>query len=101
MPPPEDWYGRTIAVSAALFLGTLLVFSRDIGKDFGGPEKQVFWLPGLVGTLRGARGSFALLLSSRAQARDLTYPAVLRKIAWTTTHAREVSHRPRGSDDKT
>jgi len=35
MPPPEDWYGRTIAVSAALFLGTLLVVSRAIGNEFG------------------------------------------------------------------
>jgi len=25
---------RTIAASTALFLGTLLVFSRDIGNDF-------------------------------------------------------------------
>ena len=101
MPPPEDWYGRTIAVSAALFLGTLLVFSRAIDNEFGGPSET-----GLLAAWIGrdpprSCGSFAVLLSSRAQARDLTYPVVLRKIAWTTTHAREASHRPRDSDDKT
>ena len=80
----------------------LLVFSRAIGNEFGRSLRNrspAAWIG--QATLRGARGSFALLLSSRAQARDLTYPVVLRKIAWTATHAREVSHRPRGSDDKT
>ena len=80
----------------------LLVFSRAIGNEFGLSLRNRS-SGRLIGraTLRGARGSFALLRSSRAQARDLTYPVVLRKIDWTTTHAREVSHRPRGSDDKT
>jgi len=80
----------------------LLVFSCAIGNEFGLSlrNRSSGCLIGRA-TLRGARGSFALLLSSRAQARDLTYPVVLRKIDWTTTHALEVSHRPRGSDDKT
>jgi len=37
-----------------------------------------------------SRARCALLLSSQAQARDLTYPIVARKIAWTTIHAFKV-----------
>ena len=33
---------RTIAVSAALFLGTLLVFSRAIGNDFVNYDDPVY-----------------------------------------------------------
>jgi len=102
MPPPEDWYGRTIAVSAALFLGTLLVVSRAIGNEFGRSLRNrssgcLDWSGDPPPSSR-ILCSFAVI---RAQARGLTYPVVLRKIAWTTTRAREASHRPRGSHDKT
>src|SRR5438094_5564530 len=44
-----------------------------------------------------SRGSFALVLSSRAQARDLTYSVVSREVGGTTIHACEIPHRFRGS----
>src|SRR5437763_16918700 len=92
MPPPEDWYGRTIAVSASLFLGTLLVVSRAIGNEFGRSLRNrssgcLVWSGDPPPSSR-ILCSFAVI---RARARRLTYPVGLRQIACTTTLPRVAS----------
>ena len=93
---------RTIAVSAALFLGTLLVFSRAIGNEFGWSlrNRSSGCLDSSGDSPRSSRVlcSFAVFPSA-SEEPHLSRCATQK--AWTTTHAREVSHRPRGSDDKT
>jgi hypothetical protein len=64
-------------------------------------EKQVFWLLGLVGRPSAELAGPLLFCCHPERKRGTSTIVVLRKIAWTATHAREVSHRPRGSDDKT